>query len=285
MTTFTQIRYERRGAGAHIELCRPERRNALTTQMVTELDLAVDAAEADPDVRAIVVSGAGGHFCAGADLVEVADALKGGGDDEMGLLQPLLALLLRLRDVPKPVIAAVDGICAAGGLELLLCCDLVIAAERARFSDAHARYGLLPGMGGAAGLVRCVGPFRAKELLFLAEFRSAHDLAELGLVSRVVPDDALASTADTIVAQLAMRSPAGLRRMKAMANAALDAPWVTAARAEFEHLVEAWRSPDLLEGVAAFIERREPRFAAPTPEVSAGRHRPTSGRRPGSRAC
>jgi enoyl-CoA hydratase len=261
MSEFDEIAYERRGAGAYVELRRPERRNALTMRMVGELEAALDAAEGDEDVRAIAISGAGGHFCAGADLDEVIGAMQtDGAGEDMALLRPLLALLVRLREVPKPVIAAVDGVCAAGGLELLLCCDLVIATERARISDAHARHGLLPGMGGAAGLVRSVGPFRAKELLFLAEFRSARDLAAIGLVNRVVPDADLAAAIEALVGELATRSPSGLRRMKAMANQAFDVPWPDAARSEFAQLEHAWRSPDLREGVAAFVERRAPVF-------------------------
>lgn len=258
------IRFSRCEHRAVVTLSRPEHRNAFDLRMVRELDAALDRVEADDETRVVIITGNGPAFCAGADLGTVLEAMSGsvsdGESDDMAFLRPLWNLLVRLRDLPRPVIAAVNGACTAGGLELVLCCDLVIAARSARFSDAHARYGLLPGIGGAANLARAVGPFRAKELLFLAEFHTAERMADLGIVNRVVDDDDLELETIRLANELAARSPAGLRRMKQMVNAGLEMPWRDAARAEFAHLAACWGSGDFLEGTRAFAERRQPKF-------------------------
>ncbi|HEY0936267.1 MAG TPA: enoyl-CoA hydratase/isomerase family protein, partial [Trebonia sp.] len=159
------VRYRRPGAGGWLTLNRPARRNALTPQLIRDFHRALDACDADPAVRAVVITGAGDAFCAGADL----DYFNARLDEPGGcarftaeLLDPLWSLLRRLRDSPRPVIAAVNGACFAGGIELLVTCDLVIAAETAVFCDAHSLRGLAPALGGAAGLVAAVGAPRAR---------------------------------------------------------------------------------------------------------------------------
>lgn len=233
---------ERRGDGLWLTLPGPERRNALTTQTVTELRAALDT-----DARAIVITGAGDAFCAGADLHEV----QASGAE---FLDPVWETLASLRTLPQPVIAAVNGVCVAGGMELILCCDLVVAAESARFADGHARYAVLPAIGGAAGLARTLGPFRAKELLFLAEWRTGAELP--GIVNRVVPDDELVEHVDGLVAELAAKSADVLHAMKAMVNDGLDLPWEAAARGELERARAHWGSPDFAAGLREFTERR-----------------------------
>jgi enoyl-CoA hydratase/carnithine racemase len=180
----------RRGAGGWLTLNRPRRRNALTPQLLEDLHRALDACDNDPQVRAVVITGAGDAFCAGADL----DYLLGRLDEPDGcatfvaeLLDPLWSVLRRLRDSDRPTIAAVNGACFAGGVELLVTCDLVIASEAATFCDAHSLRGLAPAVGGAAGLVAAVGAPRARRMLMLAESLDPHQLAQAGLVSEVVP--------------------------------------------------------------------------------------------------
>jgi enoyl-CoA hydratase/carnithine racemase len=210
----------------------------------------------------VVLTGTGNAFCAGADLKFVR-SLEGDATATVErFLQPLSNLLRRLRQFRRPVIAAVNGHCVAGGLETVLCCDLVVAAEDgAVFSDGHSRFGLLPAVGGALGLARAVGPFKAKEMLFTAGRYSAQEMAAAGLVNRVVPDSDLHKATEDLVAELAERSPLGLRRMKEMVNDGLDMTWELAARYELtvsgRHLTSG--VPD--EGMRAFIERRPPRFA------------------------
>jgi enoyl-CoA hydratase/carnithine racemase len=258
------VDFTRRDAGGWLTLSRPARRNALTPQLVADLHRALDACDDDPEVRAVVITGAGDAFCAGADL----DYLRRRLDEADGcaafiaeLLNPLWSALRRLRESGRPVIAAVNGPCFAGGVELLVTCDLVIASEAAVFCDAHALRGLAPAIGGAAGLVATLGAPRARRLLMLAEPLGPHQLAEAGLVSEVVPAALLAARAQELVALLARRSPASIAAAKRGVQRCEPRPWdelVGEDMAEFRNL---WSGPDLREGIQAFAERREPRFA------------------------
>ncbi len=258
---YRDIVFERRGAGAWIVFNRPERMNPITPELIREMDSALSEAEADPDVRAVVVTGTGNAFCAGAELKNAKSLVEGGSSGIVDdFLVPVSLLLRRLRAFPKPVIAAVNGYCMAGGLETVLCCDLVVAAESAVFSDAHARYGLLPAVGGAQGLARTVGPFKAKEMLFTADRFTARDMLAAGLVNRVVPDAELQRATQALVDTLAARSPAGLRRMKQMVNDGIEVPWDVAARLELLMAEVHTRSDDVREGLAAFAEKRQPKF-------------------------
>src|SRR3990172_2107434 len=180
--SFETIIYEVRGGAAWITLNRPEALNAISPAMIRELGQALDRAEDAPGRRAVVLGARGRAFCAGADL----KALKEAGEDNARFLDDVLAIMNRLERFRLPVIAAVNGMALAGGvgggLELLLCCDLVIAAQSAKIGDAHANYGLLPGGGGSVRLPRKIGPTRAKYLMFTGEFVPAADLVAAGLV-------------------------------------------------------------------------------------------------------
>jgi len=258
MTDFTEIRYEMRGAAAWITLDRPREMNAMSSVMLDEIARALDLAAADARIRALVVTASGEKaFCAGADLKQVLAGYPAGEPD---FLDRAARTLGRLRDFPKPVIAAVNGLALAGGLELVLCCDLVVAAEGARLGDAHANFGVFPGGGGAAILPRRVGATRAKFLLFTGEHVSAAEMQAWGLVNQVVPAAELHAAVDALVAKLAAKSPLVLRRMKEVADAALDQSRDEALARELLTLRNHLRSHDLHEGLAAFREKRTPRF-------------------------
>jgi enoyl-CoA hydratase len=154
--------------------------------VIENLSAALSAASEDRDGRAVVITGTDGAFCAGADLGFVK-SLSEPTEVIERMLKPLTALLQAIRELPKPVIAAVNGHCVAGGVELSLCCDLILAANDARIADGHARFGLLPAVGGAQGLSRALGPHKAKELLFTGDAYSGAQLAQLNLVNRAVP--------------------------------------------------------------------------------------------------
>jgi enoyl-CoA hydratase len=259
------VSYERRGAAGWLTLNRPHKRNALVPELLTDLHRALDASDADPRARATVVTGAGAAFCAGADLgylIGLLDAADGCERFIAGLLRPLAAALARLRASPRPVIGAVNGACFAGGLELLVTCDLVIAAERATFCDGHARRGLFPAVGGAAGLVSKVGAARATRMLMLSEVLSAAQMAQAGLVSEVVPDEQLTARAGALAALAATRSPASIAAMKAAVQRCEPRPWADVVEQDIDDFRRHWSSPDLREGIEAFLARREPRYAA-----------------------
>lgn len=255
------ILYAERGSAAWITLNRPEALNAINPDLVSELDAALTRADANEALRCVVITGAGRAFCAGADLKAINGQLAGdAGDFTKGFVTELLAVLNRIERFRLPVIAALNGMALAGGLELVLVCDLVIAAESARIGDAHANYGLIPGGGGSVRLPRKIGPMRAKELMFTGAFVPAAALVDAGLVTRVVADDALNDAVAALVAELATKSPLGLARMKQLVNDGMEQPLATALRLEFT-LIEAHAgSADMAEGLAAFEVKRKPKF-------------------------
>jgi len=263
MQDTTAIRFERRGATAWITLDRPDAMNALSALMCSELLAAVDAVGSDAEIRVLVLTGSGRAFCAGADLKGVLDTSTGapGPTDPMATFLDLVSGMIdRLRLLPKPTIAALNGLTMAGGLELAMACDLIVAAESARIGDAHANFGVFPGAGGAAVLPRRIGPTAAKYLLFTGDTMPAAELVPLGLVNRVVPDDQLLSEVDKLAAQIGAKSPLVLRRMKQAVADSLEQPQSTALRME-RLVLEAHRhSHDLREGLAAFVGKRKPDF-------------------------
>lgn len=260
--TFETIRLERQGALAWIVLHRPEAMNSMSPQMVADLHAALDAVEADRDVRCLAIRGTGRAFCAGADL----KAVKSFGDAQYqaaavrAFLSGATALLRRIEQLPLPVIAAVNGLALAGGLEMVLVCDVVLAAEEAKFGDAHARYGLIPGWGASARLPRKIGPNRAKWMMFTAESVPAATMAQWGLVHQVVPGDQLDAAVQELAARMVDKSPLGLRRMKHLIDDGLEQPLEVALRGE-RVMVEAHNhSHDRREGLEAFAQKRAPRF-------------------------
>jgi enoyl-CoA hydratase len=258
---FDLILYERRGAGAWIIYNDADTMNAISPAQIAEVGAALTLAEQDPEARVIVLTGKGRAFCAGANLKVTGELLADGPERVASeFLVPLKQLLSRLRACRKPVIAAVNGYCMAGGMETLLCCDLVVAAEGAWMGDQHATYGLLPAVGGAQGLTRTLGMMRAKEMLFTGSRYTAEQLHAWGLVNRVVPPAQLEATTQELVDLLAQRSAHGLACMKQMANDETEMPWEAATRYElaltFGHLFTG----DVLEGMRAFAEKRKPAF-------------------------
>jgi enoyl-CoA hydratase len=259
------VHFSRRGAAGWLTLNRPDRRNALTPQLIADLHRALDACDDDPLIRAVVITGAGDAFCAGADLAYVLGRL----DEPDGcatfiteLLDPLWSVLRRLRDCGRPTIAAVNGPCFAGGVELVVGCDLVIASETATFCDAHSLRGLAPAVGGTAGLVAAIGAPLAQRMLMLAESFGPRQLAEAGLVSEAVPADRLAGRAGELVTLLAQRSPASVAAAKRAVQRCEPRPWDELVAEDMEVFRQNWNGPDMREGIAAFLERRDPRYSA-----------------------
>ena len=235
-----------RGDGiATITLNRPEARNALDLAMRRELLSVLDEIEADPTSRVAILTGAGGHFCSGGDVKTMRTrhtAAEGRGRVEM-----LNRLVLRLVDYPLPTIAMVDGYAVGAGSNLALCCDLIVASDRAKFGELFCKIGLAVDGGGTWLLSRVVGLARAKA-------------ARLGLVNRVVPRSDLATATRALAEKIAAGPPLALRLDKRMLNRAATGD--LAAALELEALSQglAIASEDHQEGVAAFFEKRPPRF-------------------------
>lgn len=259
--TFTTIRLDSRGPARWLTLDRPAALNAFTPEMISEMDAALGQVELDAEARVLVLTGAGRAFCVGGDLGFVEQGSSGQADDpRTRLLVDLKALLLRLERFPKPVIAAVNGLALAGGLEFVLCCDIVLAAEEARVGDVHANYGLIPGGGASIRLARKIGVNRAKYLLFTGEMVPAATFVEYGLFHETVPLAQMEERVAALVAQLSEKSPIALRRVKSLVNDGLEQPLETALSLELLAGELHSQSADVKEGLVAFREKRKPTF-------------------------
>ncbi|MEU0198632.1 MULTISPECIES: enoyl-CoA hydratase-related protein [unclassified Streptomyces] len=253
-----------------ITLNRPEALNALTPDQRERLIQLLSGASADPAVRAVVLTGTGRGFCAGADLRGTGAGTSAGtgagtgeriaGDVARTLRTGAQRLIAAVLDCEKPVIAAVNGTAAGLGAHLAFACDLVLAAESARFIEVFARRGLVPDAGGAYLLPRLVGPQRAKELMFFGDALSAVDAERMGLVNRVVPDEDLDDAARAWAARLATGPTRALALTKQLVNASLDTDRGTAFAAEAAAQEINMTTADAQEGVRSFVERRTPEY-------------------------
>ncbi|MFL4905025.1 enoyl-CoA hydratase/isomerase family protein [Streptomyces sp. MMS24-I2-30] len=276
-TSGTGIRHEVRAGVSRITLDRPEALNALTPGLRDRVIELLADASADPDIRAVVLTGTGRGFCAGADLrgggaaggERVAGSRAAGeqvpGERVAGDVARILRLgaqrlVAAVLDCEKPVLAAVNGTAAGLGAHLAFACDLVLAAESARFIEVFVRRGLVPDGGGAYLLPRLVGPQRAKELMFFGDALRAADAERLGLVNRVVPDEELAGTAEEWAARLAAGPTRALALAKQLVNASLDGDRTAAFAAEAAAQEINMTTADAQEGVAAFVARRDAEF-------------------------
>jgi enoyl-CoA hydratase/carnithine racemase len=246
------------GPVGYIVLNRPEVRNALDYETVEELERALR--QLGDEARAIVVQGAGGNFCAGADLKYVSANRR----DETTMrrfIEQLKRAFFQAENGPVPVIAAVKGYALAGGFELLQACDIAIVAEDAVLGDQHANFGLIPGGGGTQRLPKLVGRQRALGLLLSGERISGKDAVAWGLAYRAVPADELESQTRLLARRLAERSANGLRLMKRLVNRGLELPLAEGIEMEIEAFYEYIGGDDPEEGLRAFQERRTPRFS------------------------
>ncbi len=257
---YKTITYECKGSGGWITLNRPKNMNALSMQMLDELETAFTECRSNDSIKAIVITGNGRAFCAGADLKGVMSSIKNAKRGAKDFLDRCFDIFGLVRNIPKPVIAALNGLTLAGGLELAMCCDIVFAAESAKIGDAHSNFGVFPGGGGAAVLPRKIGINRAKYLLFTGDFLSAAEMERYGLVNKVLPDMDLLEEVEKFVQMLAAKSPLVLSRMKEVANDALDQSQESSLRQEMLTLRQHLRSYDLDEGLKAFEEKRKPEF-------------------------
>jgi enoyl-CoA hydratase/carnithine racemase len=261
IATGDGIAVQQRGAALWIRMDRPQALNAFTLESAAAMSAALHRAEDDPSIRVVVVTGNGRAFCAGADLRFVEDALSGVEEiDQIAFSGRIAAVFNEIEASPLPVIAAVNGVALAAGLELLLSCDLAVAARSVRIGDGHAVYGLLPGGGSSVRLPRRIGVTRAKHLLYTGDLLPADELERMGLLNAVVADDELEPSVDALAAKLAERSPLGLARMKQLVRDGMEQPVETGMRLELA-LSDAHRySHDMREGLAAFLEKRRPNF-------------------------
>jgi 2-(1,2-epoxy-1,2-dihydrophenyl)acetyl-CoA isomerase len=249
--------HEQEAGVSILTLNRPDALNALNAELRHDLLAAINTARKDEATRAVIITGAGRGFCAGADLR--------GGSGERQFRRVLAAeynpLIAAIRELPKPVVAAVNGVAAGAGVSLALAADLVIAADDARFVPAFNRIGLVPDSGLARVLVRALGRHRAMEILLGERQLGAGEARELGLVSAVVPSAKLDEAAHELARRLANGPTRAIGLTKRLVNAAEDESLSETLSAEAALQELAGRTEDHAEGVAAFGEKREPRFS------------------------
>jgi enoyl-CoA hydratase len=247
------------GRVAHLELVNPPL-NLVTRELLAELDAALATLEsaAAGDVRVVVVTGSGDRaFSAGSHVGEF-ESQRGVAGRERHALEEGVAR--RIAELPMPTIAAIEGNALGGGLELALCCDLRIAASRARLGLPEVRLAVTPGAGGTQRLPRVVGPARAKELILTGRVIGAEEAARIGLVHEVVADGEARHRADQIAAEIAARGPLAVREAKRLIDVALDAELDVGLAAELEASVRIFETEDMLEGARAFFAKRDPDY-------------------------
>jgi len=253
---MSDVEVEDRGTSLWIRLNRPERRNAYDAPMAAAV---ADALENASTYHSVVITGSGGSFCAGGALTNLSEPDM---PSMRGLYKASLRLFDSIRTCPRPVVAAVNGAAAGGGNELVVACDLAVAARSATFGQTGPRVGSSPVTGATNVMGVQIGEKRAKELSMLCRRYSAERALEMGLVNEVVEDDQLEEAVESMCAELARMSPRYLEITKISSNL-----WWNAARDSFSNglgmLVQAIGSDDMREGAQAFIEKRKPQFPDP----------------------
>jgi enoyl-CoA hydratase/carnithine racemase len=243
-----------------VELARPAKFNCLTAEVHLEIRDALDRFELPGSgIRSVLLRAQGKHFCTGADLEDVRG--KRERPDELAEFISLgHEVLRRLESSALPVVAACQGLCLAGGLELMLACDVVFAARDARFGDQHAQFGLVPGWGGTQRLPRLIGMRRALDLFYSARWIDAATAQQWGLVNHVVDADRLGAEALAYCHAVNGRSKGGLATMKRLAREGIEGSLDAGLTVEEQQATEALLVDDVGEGLAAFAERRKPSF-------------------------
>ncbi len=238
-----------------VTLNRPDVLNALSLQLMDKLAGALEAFDADPEIRVIVIAGSEKVWAAGADIKDMADA----SPTRMHELN-MFARWERIKRIRKPIIAAVSGFALGGGCELAMHCDIIIASESAKFGQPEINIGIIPGAGGTQRLTRAIGKFRAMDMVLNGRFISAREAYEFGLVSRLVPKEHFLAAALNLAHEMAQKPPIALRLAKESVLKADELALSEALEYERKLFYLLFDTEDQKEGMAAFLEKRRPEF-------------------------
>ncbi len=255
MSDYTTILTEVRGKVGLIRLHRPKALNALNRTLMGELVAALQTFDADPNIGAMVITGSERAFAAGADIKEMAEATP----VDM-LNREYIELFDRIREIKKPIIAAVSGYALGGGFELAMTCDMIVASETAKFGQPEINLGIIPGAGGTQRLTRTVGKYLAMEMVLNNRTLSAEEAARFGLVNRVVPPERYLDEALELAQQIAERAPVAVRIAKEAVNKALETSLTEGLAYERRVFYLLFATEDQKEGMRAFIEKRKPEW-------------------------
>jgi enoyl-CoA hydratase/carnithine racemase len=256
MGSFETLKVDRGDGVVTVTMNRPEKKNAIDAHMTEELIEFLTEVKTTESDRVLILTGAGGEFCSGADLTSASAATT----SMLASMRRVSALVLALHELPQPTIAKLDGVAAGLGANLALGCDLIVASDRARISEIFARRGLAIDGGGSWLLPRLIGLHRAKELAFFADIISAQEAERLGLVNRVVPVDELDAFVDDWAAKLAAGPPLALSMTKAMLNASANLSMADAVEREAVAQSLNFSTQDTAEAMLAFVQKRPPEF-------------------------
>lgn len=254
---FKNILLEKEGNIAVMTINRPASLNALNSETLKELDIAVDVLAEDEDVLAVILTGAGKAFVAGADITEMKDLNVNQGR-KFGLLGN--KVFRKLETMEKPVIAAVNGFALGGGCEISMACDIRLASSKAKFGQPEVGLGITPGFGGTQRLPRLVGASMAKQLIFTGEIIGAEEALRIGLVNKVVEPEKLMEEAKEMAKKIASNAPIAVKLCKAAINRGIQCDIDTAIAYEAEVFGECFSTEDQKEGMTAFVEKRDKCF-------------------------
>ena len=256
--TYDTILTQPAGPALVITLNRPDKRNAISVQMMDEITAALKAGEADPTVRAVIITGGGSFFAAGADLneaLQVKSAAQG-----IDYFKRWHRLTATIEELAKPVIAAIEGFCVTGGLELALACDLRVAGEGSTFSITSSKIGTVAGAGGTQRLPRIVGIAHALDILFAADPIDAREAHRIGLVNRLAPAGGALDAAKALVRVYEQRAPLSLALVKRAVRRGMQMDLASGIEFETFLVTTIYGTEDKREGISAFLEKRKPRF-------------------------
>ncbi len=254
---YENIKYEVKESIAYVTVNRPKALNALNMKVLEELYCVFTAIEGDERVRAVILTGEGRAFVAGADISQMHRLSPIQGREMMILGHKVMNLI---ESIEKPVIAAVNGFALGGGCELSMACDIRIASEKAKFGQPEVGLGIIPGFGGTQRLARLVGKGMAKYLIFTGEYISAAEAYRIGLVEKVVPPEELISEAERLAKTIASNAPIAVGTAKTAINTGYGMDMLSAGKFEIEAFTAAFSSEDKKEGMSAFMEKRTPEF-------------------------
>jgi enoyl-CoA hydratase/carnithine racemase len=257
---MTDLLYEVKDRIATITLNRPDKLNAFTGPMIEAWARALGEAQADEQVHVVIVTGAGRAFCAGGDVGRMGEGAPGPLEHKNQLWENIHRIPKQLEQMDKPVLAMVNGVAVGAGMGMCLMCDVRVASEEARFSTGYVKVGLVPGDGDTYFLPRLVGPAKALELLWTADFIDAGEALRLGIVNRVVPSAELHDATYTLARQIAEGPQIPIRMIKRLVYQSLRLDLRTHLDLVSSHMAIARQTADHAEGVAAFKDKRPPKF-------------------------